>query len=61
MSATNQNLLEEIQKAEAALEECRQTGDQVAFVRINELLTNLRQKFTTQAQALNEARSLLKG
>ena len=61
MSATNQSLLEEIGKAEAALEECRATGDHVAAARISEILTSLRRKFATSAEALNEAHQLLKG
>ena len=61
MSATSQNLLEEIQKTEAALEECRLSGDHVALARISEILANLKQRFAAQAQALNEGRTLLKG
>lgn len=61
MSATSQNLLEEIHKAEDALEECRVTGDIVAAERIGEMLKILKQKFAAQSQALNEGKSILKG
>jgi len=61
MSATNHSLLEEIQKAEAALAECNAVGDLAGVHKLNELLTGLRQRFFAQSQALNEAKSLLKG
>ena len=61
MSATTENLLEEIKRTEIALENDRAEGNQSGVEHLTQKLSGLKQRLLQANEALTESRQILKG